>query len=132
MDSTGYKILLLIHILAVIVAFGGNFVQPMLARAGNVAEETFAKVALYIQLPAIVVLFVAGMGLVGMSDSRWEFSQTWVSIAFLVAIAAGVVQYLVSRAWKQGKAKSVPMLTGILHLLLVIAVYLMIWHPGAV
>jgi quinol-cytochrome oxidoreductase complex cytochrome b subunit len=130
MDSTGYKILLLIHILAVIVAFGGNFVQPMLARAGNVADETFAKVSLYIQLPAIIVVFVAGMGLIGMSDEAWKFSQTWVSLAFLVTILAAVLQYLVSRAWKNGNPKSVPGLTGGLHLLLLIAVYLMIFKPG--
>ena len=130
MDSTGYKILLLIHILAVIVAFGGNFVQPMLARAGNVADETFAKAALYIQLPALVVVFVAGMGLIGMSDEAWKFSQTWVSLAFLVAIAAVVLQYLVSRAFTKGNTKQVPMLTGGLHLMLVIALYLMIWKPG--
>ena len=130
MDSTGYKILLLIHILAAIVAFGGNFVQPMLARAGNVADETFAKAALYIQLPSIVVLFVAGMGLIGTSDEAWKFSQTWVSIAMLVAILAGVLQYLVARAWRNGNGKAVPGLTGGLHVLLLIAVYLMIWKPG--
>ncbi len=130
MDSTGYKIFLLIHVVAVVVAFGGNFVQPMLARAGNVADETFAKAALYIQLPALVVVFVAGMGLIGMSDEAWKFSQTWVSLAFLVSIVAIVLQYLVSRAFKSGSTKQVPMLTGGLHLMLVVAIFLMIWKPG--
>jgi cytochrome bd-type quinol oxidase subunit 2 len=130
MDSTGYKIFLLIHVVAVVVAFGGNFVQPMLARAGNVADETFAKAALYIQLPALVVVFVAGMGLIGLSDEAWTFSQTWVSLAFLVSIVAIVLQFLVSRAFKGGNAKQVPMLTGGLHLMLVVAIYLMIWKPG--
>ena len=130
MDSTGYKIFLLIHVVAVVVAFGGNFVQPMLARAGNVADETFAKAALYIQLPALVVVFVAGMGLIGMSDEAWKFSQTWVSLAFLVSIVAIVLQYLVSRAFKSGNTKQVPMLTGGLHLMLVVAIFLMIWKPG--
>ena len=128
--STGYGILLLVHVIAAVVAFGGNFVQPMLARSGNVTDEGFAKANLYIQLPAIVVLFVAGMGMIGMSDEVWKFSQTWVSIAFLVAILAGVLQYLVARAWKAGNAKAVPGLTGGLHVLLVIALYLMIWKPG--
>jgi NADH:ubiquinone oxidoreductase subunit 6 (subunit J) len=119
-----------------VVGFGGNFVQPMLARGGNIANETFAKAALYIQLPAIVVVFVAGMGMIGMStptgasDARWEFSQTWVSLAFLVAIVAVVLQYLVSRAFTKGNTKQVPMLTGGLHVMLVIALYLMIWKPG--
>ena len=130
MDSTGYKIFLLIHVVAVVVAFGGNFVQPMLARAGNVADETFAKAALYIQLPALVVVFVAGMGLIGLSDEAWKFSQTWVSLAFLVSIVAIALQFLVSRAFKSGNTKQVPMLTGGLHLMLIIAIYLMIWKPG--
>jgi len=130
MDSTGYKFFLLIHVIAVVVAFGGNFIQPMLSRAGNVADETFAKASLYIQLPAIVVVFVAGMGLIGMSDESWTFSQTWVSIAFLVTIVAVVLQYLVGRAFKSGNVKQVPMLTGGLHLMLVVALYLMIWKPG--
>lgn len=128
--STGYSVLLLIHILAVVVAFGPNFVQPLLARSANVSNDAFAKTALYVQLPALVVVFVAGMGMVGMSDNSWQFSQSWVSIAFLLAIAAGVLQFLIGRAYQRADTKAVPALTGGLHLLLVVAVYLMIWKPG--
>ena len=41
-----------------------------------------------------------------------------------------VLQYLVSRAFKSGNTKQVPMLTGGLHLMLVVAIFLMIWKPG--
>ncbi len=129
-DSTGFRILLLVHVIAMFVAFGGNFVQPMLARAGNISDEVFAKANLYIQLPALVIGWIAAMGAIGTSDDLFKFSQTWVSIAMLVVIVAIVLQYLIARAWQHGKAKAVPGLTGGLHLCLVVALYLMIWKPG--
>ena len=127
--STAFNIFLLLHVLAAIVAFGGNFVQPMLARAGA-EDEALAKVNMFIQLPAIVVMFVAGMGAVGLSDELFAFSQTWVSIAFLVAIVSGVLQFLVARAYQNSKTETVPALTGVLHLCLIVGLVLMIWQPG--
>ncbi len=127
--STGFQILLLVHILAAVVAFGGNFVQPMLARAGA-DDEALGKVNMFVQLPALVVLWVAGMGALGMSEKVFTFSQTWVSIAMLVWIIALVLQFLVARGYQSGKTDMVPMLTGGLHLCLVISLYLMIFKPG--
>ncbi len=127
--STGFQILLLVHILAAFVAFGGNFVQPALARAGA-DDEALGKVNMFIQLPAMVVLWVAGMGALGMSDKVFSFSQTWVSIAFLVWLIALVLQFLVARSYQSGNSTRVPMLTGFLHVCLVVALYLMIWKPG--
>ena len=133
--STGFQILLLVHILAAFVAFGGNFVQPALARAGA-DDEALGKVNMFIQLPAMVVLWVAGMGALGMSklegasDPFYSFSQTWVSIALLVWLIAMVLQFLVARSYQSGNSTRVPMLTGFLHVCLVVALYLMIWKPG--
>lgn len=133
--STGFQILVLIHILAAFVAFGGNFVQPALARAGA-DDAALHKVNMFIQLPAMVVLWVAGMGALGMSklpgadDPYYSVSQTWVSIALLVWLIAMVLQYLVARGYQSGKKAQIPMLTGILHVCLVVALYLMIWKPG--
>jgi hypothetical protein len=129
-EATGYQIVLLLHVVMAVVAFGGNFVQPMLARSGEVAEEAFARTALFIQLPALVLLWVTGMGLVGMSDDLWSMSQTWVLGAILVFLVAAVVQFLIGRAWRSGDPKLVPMLTGVLHLLLVVGLYFMIFKPG--
>ena len=41
-----------------------------------------------------------------------------------------VVQFLVNKGYKDAKTDMVPMLTGGLHLCLVIALYLMIFKPG--
>lgn len=128
--STGYNVFLLLHVVFAVVAFGGNFVQPMLARSGDVSDEAFAKVSLYIQLPALVLLWVTGMGLVGMSDDAIEMTQTWVILAILTFLAAAVLQYLVGRAFKSGNRQMAPMLTGGLHLLLVFGLYLMVFQPG--
>lgn len=127
--STGFRILLLLHVLAAIVAFGGNFIQPMLQRGGS-DNAGLAKVNKFIQLPALVVLFLAGSGAVGMSDKVFEFSQTWVSLAFVVAITACVLQYLVARAYENDNTSVVAPLTGGLHLCLIVGIVLMIWKPG--
>lgn len=127
--STGFQILVLVHVLAAFVAFGGNFIQPMMARAGA-NDEALGQAAMFIQLPAMAVMWVAGMGAIGMSDKVFTFSQTWVSIAMLVWIIAMVLQFLVAKGYKDAKTDMVPMLTGGLHLCLVIALYLMIFKPG--
>lgn len=127
--STGFNIFLLFHVVAAVIAFGGNFAQPMLQRGGS-DNASLARVNKFLQLPAIVVMFVAGMGAVGLSDDLFKFSQTWVSMAFLLAIVAAVLQFLVARAYDNDDPKIVPALTGGLHICLVLGVLLMIWKPG--
>lgn len=129
-DATGYQVLLLLHVTFVVVAFGGNFVQPMLARSGDVSDEAFGKVSLYIQLPALVLMWVTGMGLVGMSDEIWQMSQLWVILAILTFLAACLLQFLVGRSFRSGNRQMAPMFTGMLHLLMVFGLYLMIFKPG--
>lgn len=127
--STGFNILVLIHVLAAVIAFGGNFIQPMLQR-GGADNAGLAQVNKFIQLPALVVLLLTGAAAVGMSDKAYTFGQTWVSIAFLVAIVACVLQFLVAQAYEKGNTSIVAPLTGGLHLCLIVALYLMIWKPG--
>ncbi|MFZ4517781.1 MAG: hypothetical protein ACOYOP_05310 [Microthrixaceae bacterium] len=129
-ESTGYKILLLVHLLAVVVAFGGNFIQPMLRRAGNASDEAFGKAVMFIQLPAVIVLWVAGMGLVGMSDELYQLSQTWILIALVAFLVAAVVTFLVGRAYRNGSGDKVAPLVGVLHLSLLVGVIVMVWKPG--
>lgn len=129
LDDTGYRLVLLIHIVSVVLAFGPNFVGPMLRR-GGASNESLAKTTKTIQLPSLVVTFVAGILLVVLSDDQWKFSQTWVSIAFLVTIAAGVLLYLLAGAYEKNEEPRVAMFSGILHLLLVVGIFTMLWKPG--
>jgi len=128
-DSSGYKILLIVHILAIVVAFGVNFVAPVLNRASDALSPTFAKIAKTLQLPSLAIALISGLGLIGMSDDVYKMSEAWVSIGFGVAIVAAVVVFVLSRAYET-RAKTVPMLNGVLHLLLVVALYAMIFKPG--
>jgi quinol-cytochrome oxidoreductase complex cytochrome b subunit len=128
--STGYQIFLLLHLVFVVVAFGGNFVQPMLARSGNVSNEAFGRAVLFIQLPALVLMWVTGMGLAGMSDDAIELTQTWILLAIIVFLVAAALQFVIGRSWRAGDAKLIPALTGGLHLCLVVGLYLMVFQPG--
>lgn len=145
MDSPGYKILLLLHILAVIVAFGPAFAVPVLnARARKLGGDATAVMAslvkgntLKIYGPATVLVGIFGMGLVGMSEKIWSFSQAWVSVALLLWIFVLAVQFgLLAPAEKKAAAGDTDavrlqsMFTGIQHLLLLALLAVMIWKPG--
>jgi uncharacterized membrane protein len=129
-NSVGYKILLLVHIVTVVVAFGPNFAAPMLSRVGEVTNEALGKAALYVQLPAVIVMWVAGMGLVGMSNDAVELTQTWILLALVLFLLSAGLLFLISRAYRSGETTAVPAFTGTLHLALLLGVILMIWKPG--
>jgi hypothetical protein len=129
--NTGYQILGLLHILTAIVAFGPLFLYPRLQRAG----ETQAIAALHMRLvvPALVLLWVLGMGLAGVG--KYDMAETWWMtgsiLVWLVVLA--VSWFLIRPAIKEtGEAARSKMAAGIgiTHLLLVVALYLMIFKPG--
>jgi hypothetical protein len=130
--STGYRILGLIHVLAVIVAFGPLFVYPSLQRAG--AGATIAKLHLRLVLPALVLVWVLGMGLVGTSDSLWEMSQTWIVLSLIGWVILMLVSWFLIRpsltdTSEQARAKMASGI-GVTHVLLVVMLYLMVFKPG--
>jgi hypothetical protein len=118
------------------------------------ATQNVSKTAYY----AIYALFALGIVLVAVSDSAFSFSAPWISAAFLVVFAIigishGMVRPaiagLVGRADALAAAapgQSMPILEsdgeagslakrlalgeGLIQLLLVVALFLMIWQPG--
>jgi len=163
--SAIYRIVLLLHIAAAIVGFGGllanglnnakAFRAPVdQAKTLLQATQGVSKTAYY----AIYALFALGIVLVAVSDSAFSFAAPWISAAFLVVFAiigishgmvrpaiAGLVtraEALASGAPGQsvpilesdeeagGLAKRLAIGEGLIQLLLVIALYLMIWKPG--
>ena len=130
--STGYKFMLVLHILAAIVAFGPMFAIGALARTGRTAE--LAKMHLYVTLPAVVLTWVFGMGLVGMSDKLFKMSQTWIVLAIIVWLIALVVNaVLVRPALTDNSADARKKLSagvGVTHLCLIVLLYLMTFKPG--
>lgn len=121
---------LFLHVLAAIVAFGILFAQPLLLRTADQNREAFARVGMYVQAPALVVVIATGIfNLYALPGEQGDFAQTWVSIAFSVWILMAVVLVLLIRALRSGSTAVQP-LTGAMHLLLVVALWSMIWQPG--
>ena len=130
--STGYKILGFLHILSAVVAFGPLFIYPSMQRAG--AGPEVARLHLRMSLPALVLTWVLGMGLVGMSKDAFEMSQTWIvlSLACWVALVA-VSWFLIRPSLGDGSESARSKLAagiGATHLIVVVVIYLMVFKPG--
>jgi hypothetical protein len=121
---------LFLHVLSAVVAFGAFFAGPMVTRTAEGAGPGFAKVTTYIQAPALVVLLVSGVMQAYGLEPREIFKEAWISIAFTLWIVMAVVMFFLIKA-QRGGTKAVQPLTGVMHLLLVIALWAMIWQPGA-
>ncbi|QXC61181.1 hypothetical protein KSP35_23200 [Aquihabitans sp. G128] len=144
-DTFGYKLMLLLHIVTIVVAFAPGFVLPGLRRKvaaeGDGASRAFAAAAAAndtrIHGPALVLAGLFGFGLVGMSKKFYEFSQPWISVGMLLwFIMLGMVFAVLLPAEKKVAAgdasaqKLVGMAGGIIHLLFLVQVIVMIWKPG--
>ncbi len=131
--SNGYQVLGLLHVLAVIVAFGPLFLYPTLQKAG--AGPTIAKIHLRLTLPALALVWVLGMGLVGMSDDAIEMSETWIVLGLIGWVILMVVSWVLIRpALTDSSAAAQSRLAmgiGITHLVLIVQLYLMIFKPGS-
>lgn len=131
--STGYQIIGMLHILSSVAAFGPLFLYPGLRRAGE--TTTIATMHMRFVFPALVVLWVLGMGLAGMSEGAYKVADLWMSLSIVVwAILMAVSWFLIRPAITDTSDKSKSMLgagVGITHLLLVVGLYLMVFKPGA-
>ena len=79
LQSFGYRSMALLHILSAVIAFGPLFLYPGLRRAGE--SRTIASMHMRLTFPALVVLWVLGMGLAGMSQDAYKMSQLWLALA---------------------------------------------------
>jgi hypothetical protein len=130
-NDTLAQLLYFVHILSVVAAFGPLFLYPRMQRAG----ETQAMAALHMKLafPALVIMWVAGMGMAGVQQI--SIGGTWfVSIAILLwVVALAVSWFLIRPAVNDTSEQARKMLAagiGVTHLVLVITLYLMIFKPG--
>jgi len=167
-ETSVYKFVLLLHLTLVIVGFGSSFVYPVLASKARAMEwkERYAVdhavfgVQKYLTTFPIYGAIAAGIFLVIWSDQVWAFKQTWVSVAFAVALVAVLIaallhtpnlkamdaltEKLASGTAQPGKDGGAPkevaeleertsksaMFGGLLHLCFLILVIDMIWRPG--
>ncbi|MBA3865982.1 MAG: DUF2269 family protein [Solirubrobacterales bacterium] len=96
----GYKILLFLHILAVVLAFGPTFgygfffsVAPQYPSAVPAILAGVQKVDKYLVNPGMVVLLLAGIGLLSASDGAWSGSDAFVVVGFIAIIALFGLQH---------------------------------------
>lgn len=147
--SAPYDIVLILHLIFMVVAFAPAFVWPAMNRlvrteAGETGAQPGAgsKIIGSIVDPmmhgaSMVLAGVFGIGLISMSDSVFEFSQVWVSIAFVLWLAMlGVFFGLLvpsQKAVRDGVVAAdtrLAMSYGAMHLLLLLQVVVMVWKPG--
>ncbi len=149
--SPGYNIVLILHLLFMVVAFAPAFVWPVLNRlertraasAGPDGSGSRGAGALghafdpMMHGASMVLTGFFGIVLVLMSNDVFEFSQTWISIAFVIWFLMLAVLFLglvpAQKAVRDG-APSGPsrlaMTYGGLHLLLLLEIIVMVWKPG--
>jgi len=139
--STGYKIVLVLHLVTAVVAFAPAFMAFAVSRAAATDKGAATPLVEGVQrlaIPAMVLTGVLGFGLAGMSDKLYKVSQTWLSVAAVCWVALVVVALLVVRpaakalaAGTEGARQKLMAGVGITHLLFLITIVMMVFKPGA-
>lgn len=132
--STGYQLLGLLHVLTAIVAFGPVLLYPTLR-----GTDRIAKLHLRMTLPALTLTWVFGMGMVGVGKQGgvtvWEMSDGWIVGGLVCWVAAMAVSWFLIRPAltdeSEAAAKRFQAGVGTTHLILIVALYLMIFKPGS-
>jgi hypothetical protein len=146
--GAGYKILLTLHLLSVVIGFGPWFLNGLLpARAlgrdpgeGKAISGANLQVSTMSQFAIYGVLIFGGAALGAAHKHTIDFGDTfiWLSIILWVAIV-GVLHGLVLPAQRELAAGSGDRATltqrqslgaAVMNLLIVIALVLMVWEPG--
>ena len=159
-DTGIYKLVLLLHIVAVVVGIGGTMLNGVYAakakKAGGPAAGAIMQANFDVTMIAEKIIYtipIWGILLVVMSDKAFEFSQAWISISLVLYIVALGIAHgvMVPSAKKmfavgakmgsgQGGPSDVAEAEGLqkklaaggmsLNLLAVALIALMIWKPG--
>lgn len=166
MGDFAEKLFYLLHILAVIVGFGSSFVWPLLSARARKMDTPSAYAINKTGLEASKVLttpFIWAAGAFGVVliilEEGIEFSDTWISIAFLLFFVAvlfaafvhvpnlrvmvGLQEKLAAGEVTPGqggppaevvelgeRGKRAGIYGGVLHLLFLLLMIDMIWQPG--
>lgn len=139
--DTGYNLMLLLHILAVVVGFAPAWLWPVLVRltanGDRAAADSLEASILRFSLPGVGIAGLLGFGLAGMSDKVFKMSQPWLMVAILLWLILLAVYFFLARpairSFRDGDSSARGMLgmaTGVSHLILVVMLYLMIFKPG--
>jgi hypothetical protein len=125
------RIMYVIHILSAIAAFGPLFLYPRLQRAGATAEV--ARLHMRLVFPALIVMWVAGMGMAGIAKISLAGTPFITSTILLWLIALAVSWFMIRPALNDPGEQTRRIMAagiGVTHLILVVSLYLMIFKPG--
>ena len=133
--SDTYKFFLLLHIASVVVAFapvvvGAVAVAPAGGRRRASVPE-LSPVGRIVYAGGLILTGLFGILLIVSSDDAWEFSDTWISLAFLVWIAMNGVFHAMVFPARRATPDRAQLGIAILNVLLIVMLWLMIWKPGA-
>lgn len=141
-----YRAVLLIHVLSVVITFAPVVFAPLFEKfmrneGGDAAVQMGARFSHFytsrVAMGSLVVALLTGIGMIVMSDEAIEFSDSWISVSFLVWFAlAGVISAVIGKGERllaegdMSGSKLARTGGGIATVLLVIMLYLMIFKPG--
>ncbi len=131
--NTQYQVFGLLHVLCAIIAFGPLFLYPRLQRAGE--TQTVAALHMRLVFPALIVLWVLGMGMAGfgefaLAEMHWLTGSIAVWVA-MVAVSWFLIRPALTDSGEDARKKMAAGI-GVTHLLLVVALFLMVFQPGGV
>jgi uncharacterized membrane protein len=105
LNSGIYKFLLLLHLIAVVVGFGGVMLNGVYAarakRAGGREGVAIAEANTFVS-DKVAELFIYAVPILGIllivtSDEVWKFDQKWISFSFLLYIIGIALSHAVLR-----------------------------------
>ncbi len=126
-----YRILYFVHVLAAIATVRAVVPDPRLRRAGANAEV--ARLHMRLVFPALVILWVAGMGMAGVGKISLAGTPFITSTIVLWLAALAISWFMIRPALTEtgdDTRKIMAAGIGITHLILVVSLYLMIFKPG--
>ncbi len=132
--SNAYNIFLILHVAAVVVGLGPSALT--LLPGGGDVRQAVAAAGRTVYAPSLIAAGLFGILLIFTSpeigdDRVWEFSQAWISLAFLVWIAMiGVQHAMVLAGRRKGDATLEENGHKVLTVLFVVMLYLMVFKPG--
>ena len=153
-DGDLYNVVLVLHILAAIIGFGGMFIagfygiesRRLPGDEGLVVAQATLKVSGQVPTVAVCAVPILGILLILMSEDVWQFSQAWISLSFLLylvlmGLATGLqvptIRKLVALRAAGGNATQVEALGkraaavgAVVNVLWVITLALMVFKPG--
>jgi uncharacterized membrane protein len=142
--DTGYKIVLLIHIVAVLIALAPAVAHPVMYELEKrrddgdvVALGRRMAAASRIYGVALLIAGIVGIGLISMSDDVIAFGDTWIWLSLILWVVLNGVLHGVMipaeralGAGEEGAQKRIESVGPILVVLALVLLYLMVVKPG--